>query len=424
MAITYLKRAAKTPETDSSDVATRVQQLLDDIKAGGDSAAQRLAEEFDGWTEPIVLSDEARHAAIEATPDQLKADIAYAHNHVKLFAEKQREALIDFETELAPGVFAGQKQIPIATAGCYVPGGRYAHVASAIMSVTTARAAGVKTVIVASPAVPERGIHPAIVYACDYCGADTILQLGGVQAIAALAYGLFTGTPADIVVGPGNRYVAEAKRALFGSIGIDLVAGPTEIAIIADETADPHLVAVDLVGQAEHGVDSPAWLVTTHRPLAEAILESVPKLIDDLPSAQREAATLAWRDYAEVVLCDTREEMVQISDNWAPEHLEVHADDRDWWLDSLSNYGSLFLGEETTVAFGDKCSGTNHILPTKGVARYSGGLSVGKFIKTVTYQHMTQAAVAEVAGVTARISRYEGMEAHARTADARIEKYK
>ena len=339
------------------------------------------------------------------------------------FAEKQREALIDFEVELGPGIFAGQKQIPVTTAGCYVPGGRYAHIASAIMSVTTARAAGVKNVIVASPAAQDRGIHPAIIYACHLCGADAILQIGGVQAIASLAYGYFTRQPTDIVVGPGNRYVAEAKRALFGEIGIDLLAGPTEIAIIADETADPHLVAVDLVGQAEHGPDSPVWLVTSHRPLANAVLEAVPRLIDDLPPTQREAASLAWRDYAEVVVCDTRDEIVGVSDRWAPEHLEVHASDHDWWLGALSNYGSLFLGEETTVAFGDKCSGTNHILPTRGAARYTGGLSVGKFIKTVTYQRADPTAIHAMAGVAARISRYEGMEAHARTADARIEKF-
>ena len=423
MTITYLKSATKTPTTGSSDVVDRVHQLLDTLKTDGEAAASKLAEEFDGWTEPVVLDDAARKAAIDATPEQLKADIHYAYENVRRFAEKQREALIDFEVELSPGVFAGQRQIPVSTAGCYVPGGRYAHIASAIMSVTTARAAGVQTIIAASPAAQGRGIHPAIVYALDLCGADVILQLGGVQAIASLAYGYFTNRPADIVVGPGNRYVAEAKRALFGKVGIDLFAGPTEIAIIADETADPHVVAVDLVGQAEHGVDSPVWLVTTHKPLAESVLEIVPKLINELPDPQREAASHAWRDYAEIVLCDTRDEMVSVSDNWAPEHLEVHANDLDWWLNSLSNYGSLFLGEETTVAFGDKCSGTNHILPTKGAARYTGGLSVGKFIKTVTYQRLAHEAVNNMAAVTARISRYEGMEAHARTADVRMNRY-
>jgi sulfopropanediol 3-dehydrogenase len=257
----------------------------------------------------------------------------------------------------------------------------------------------------------------------NLCGADHILNLGGVQGIAAMAYGLFTGHPADILVGPGNRFVAEAKRMLFGQVGIDLFAGPTEILIIADKSADPRIVASDLVGQAEHGPDSPAWLVTLDRDLAAQVTALLPQLIAKLPETQRKAAEAAWRDYGEVVLCDSREEAVEVSDRYAPEHLEVQAEDRDWWLQNLANYGSLFLGEETTVAFGDKCSGTNHILPTKGAGRYTGGLSVHKFIKTVTYQRMTREANREVAQVTARISRLEGMEAHARTGDDRLAKY-
>ncbi|MGH8704311.1 MAG: histidinol dehydrogenase, partial [Burkholderiales bacterium] len=246
---------------------------------------------------------------------------------------------------------------------------------------------------------------------------------GGVQAIATLAYGLFTGKPADIVVGPGNKFVAEAKRALFGRVGIDVLAGPTEIAIIADDSADPHLVATDLVGQAEHGHESPAWLIATSRSLAAEAMRLVPSLIDKLPATARDAAGAAWRDYGEVVVCATREEAAQVSDRYAAEHLEVHARDLDWWLANLTCYGSLFLGEETTVAFGDKASGPNHILPTKGAARYSGGLSVHKFIKTVTWQRMTREANRDIAQVSARISRLEGMEAHARTADDRLAKY-
>jgi sulfopropanediol 3-dehydrogenase len=257
----------------------------------------------------------------------------------------------------------------------------------------------------------------------DLCGADTILAVGGVQGIAALAFGLFSGNPADILVGPGNRFVAEAKRILYGRVGIDLFAGPTEIAIIADVNADPDLVASDLVGQAEHGPDSPAWLITTSRELAEQVISRMPGLIADLPEVQSQAAEAAWQDYGEIVLCENREEAAQQSDHYAAEHLEVQADDLDWWLKRLRNYGSLFLGEETTVAFGDKCSGTNHILPTKRAARYTGGLSVGKFIKTVTYQRMSREANREVAAVTARISRLEGMEAHARTGDERLRKY-
>jgi sulfopropanediol 3-dehydrogenase len=254
-------------------------------------------------------------------------------------------------------------------------------------------------------------------------GADVIMTLGGVQAIAAMAYGLFTGKPADIIVGPGNKFVAEAKRMLFGQVGIDVFAGPSEVAVIADDSADPYIVASDLVGQAEHGHESPAWLFTTSRRLAEEALAWMPKLIDALPPTARDAAGAAWRDYGEVVHCDAREEAVQVSDRYASEHLEVHARDLDWWLANLTCYGSLFLGEETTVAYGDKTAGPNHILPTKGAARYSGGLSVHKFIKTVTWQRMTRAANRQVAQVTARISRLEGMEAHARTADDRMRKY-
>ena len=254
-------------------------------------------------------------------------------------------------------------------------------------------------------------------------GADIIMTLGGVQAIATLAHGLFTGKPADIIAGPGNKYVAEAKRVLFGQVGIDVLAGPTEVAIIADESADAAIVAGDLVGQAEHGHESPAWLFTTSHSLANDVMQRVPELIDALPATAREAAAAAWRDYGEVVLCDSREEAAQVSDRYAAEHLEVHAKDLDWWLARLTCYGSLFIGEETTVAFGDKASGPNHVLPTRGAARYSGGLSVHKFIKTVTWQRMTKAANHSIAPATARISRLEGMEAHARTADDRLAKY-
>ena len=309
------------------------------------------------------------------------------------------------------------------TAGCYVPGGRYAHIASAIMSVATAKVAGVKNVIACSVPRDKDGIHPAILYAMDLAGADTILQMGGVQGIASMAYGLFTGKPADILVGPGNKFVAEAKRQLFGRCGIDMFAGPTEIGIIADETADPDILAADLVGQAEHGPDSPAWLFTTSRSIANQVIALVPGHIERLPEVQRNAATIAWRDYGEVILCDTREEVVEVSDRYASEHLEVQAKDLDWWQDTLGSYGSLFVGEEATVAFGDKCSGTNHILPTKGAARYTGGLSAQKFLKIVTHQRQTQEATRSVAAATARLSRCEGMEGHARTGDVRLAKY-
>ncbi|MDG1029779.1 MAG: histidinol dehydrogenase, partial [Alphaproteobacteria bacterium] len=341
---------------------------------------------------------------------------------VTKFAEAQKASIQEFETELSPGLWAGQKLIPIETAGCYVPGGRYAHVASAIMSIATAKVAGVEHVVACS-APNTNGPNPAIIYAMNMCGADTILSLGGVQGIAAMAFGLFTGKPARILVGPGNRFVAEAKRTLYGRVGIDMFAGPTEIAIIADDTADADIVAEDLVSQAEHGPDSPAWLFTTSRILADDVMGRMQTHIDRLPEPAKSAATTAWRDYGEVILCETDEEMVQISDEYAAEHLEVHTARDEWFTERLKNYGSLFVGEETTVSYGDKCSGTNHILPTKGAAHYTGGLSVHKYLKIVTTQRMTREANREVGAAAARISRLEGMEGHARSADIRLRKY-
>ena len=291
------------------------------------------------------------------------------------------------------------------------------------MSVTTAKVAGVKNIIACSPPKEGVGAHPAIIYTADLCGANVILNLGGVPGIAAMTNGLFKNPPADILVGPGNQFVAEAKRILFGKVGIDLFAGPTEIAVIADDKADPEIVAVDLVGQAEHGYNSPAWLYTTSKKLAEEVMKRVPELIAELPELPRTSAEAAWRDYGEVILCDTDEEMATISDEYAPEHLEVQTQNLEWFHKRLKNYGSLFIGEETTVAYGDKCSGTNHILPTKGAGRYTGGLFVGKFIKTLSFQRMTKKSTKEVGAAAARISRYEGMEAHARTGDARLRKY-
>jgi sulfopropanediol 3-dehydrogenase len=423
MAVEYLKKASKTAATGEDDTRRIVAEMLADIEAGGEDRVRHYASSLDGWTGDIVVSRDEIAAAADKVPQRLRDDLQFAHERVRKFAEAQRASLAEFETELSPGLFAGQKLIPVNTAGCYIPGGRYSHVASAIMSVTTAKVAGVDNVIACSVAQKGQGVPPAILYTADLCGADTILALGGVQGIAAMAFGLFGGNAADILVGPGNRFVAEAKRLLFGRVGIDLFAGPTEIAIIADETADPDILASDLVGQAEHGPDSPAWLIALDREMAEATMARMETVINALPDVQRDAATAAWRDYGEVVLCDSREEAAEISDTYAAEHLEVQAADLDWWLARLRNYGSLFVGEETTVAFGDKCSGTNHILPTKGSARYTGGLSVGKVIKTVTYQRMTEEANREVAAVTARISRLEGMEAHARTGDDRLRKY-
>lgn len=423
MSIEIVKKASKTPATGEDDTAQIVRTMLQEIEEGGEEKAREYAQKLDGWEKGIILSRAEIDAAIALVPEQTKLDIQFSHQRVKGFAEAQLASMSEFEAELSPGLFAGQRLIPVNTAGCYVPGGRYAHIASAIMSITTARVAGVKQVIACSPTHPDRGVHPAIVYAADLAGADTILSMGGVQGIAAMAFGLFTGHPADILVGPGNRFVAEAKRILFGRVGIDLFAGPTEILVIADDSADPEIVASDLAGQAEHGLDSPAWLVSTSAQLAQQVIDLMPKYIERMAEPNRSTAESAWRDYGEVVVVDSREEAVKISDDYAPEHLEVQCEDLDWWLQHLSNYGSLFLGEETTVAYGDKCSGTNHILPTKGAARYTGGLSVSKFIKVLTWQRMTEAANREVGAVTARISRSEGMEGHARSGDDRLYKY-
>ena len=423
VATTYLKRSNPPQQAIDTATAETVSKMLAEIQAGGEEAVRRFARDLDGYAGEIVLGEAAFAAAEKALTPGIKADIRFARDRVQDFARRQRDSLHEFKCELLPGLEVGQRLIPCNTAGCYVPGGRYAHAASAIMSVGTAQVAGVKHIVATSPATRDHGVHPGVLYAMRLCGAHTVLALGGVQAVAALAYGTFSGHEADIIVGPGNRFVAEAKRMLFGRVGIDVVAGPTESAVIADDSADPMVVTADLVGQAEHGPDSPVWLITTSRRLGEEVLRLAPAAIDALPELARKAATAAWRDYAEVVLCDTREEVVVVSDRYACEHLQVMAADLDWWLAHLTNYGSLFLGEETTVAYGDKCSGPNHILPTRGAARYSGGLSVGKFIKTVTWQRLTREASRTVGQVAARISRLEGMEGHARTGDVRLHKY-
>jgi len=423
MTVEYLKKAEKTALTDAGDVRASVQAILDEIEAGGEAAARAYAEKFDKYEGNIVLTRAEIDAAADKVPQKLKDDIRFAYENIKRFAEAQKATIGDVEVELRPGLIAGQKAIPCNAAGCYVPGGRYAHIASAMMTVTTARVAGCPNVVACSPPRPGQGVHPAIVYTADLCGADTIFALGGVQGVAAMAFGLFGAPKADILVGPGNQFVAEAKRILFGRVGIDMIAGPTDSLVIADDSADAEIVAADLVGQAEHGYNSPVWLVTDHRPLAEAVMARVPELIADLPDINAGNAEAAWRDYAEVILCGDREEMAQVADDTAPEHLTVMARDLDWWLDRLRCYGSLFLGEETTVAFGDKASGPNHVLPTSGAARYTGGLSVHKYMKLVTWQRATRDGARPVAEATARISRLEGMEAHARTADIRLAKW-
>ncbi|WP_299751639.1 histidinol dehydrogenase [uncultured Tateyamaria sp.] len=419
----YLKKATLTAKSDASEVHETVKTILADIEEGRDAKAMEYAAKFDRYEGNVLLTAEEIDAAAALVPDKLKADIQFAHDNVKRFAKAQKATVSDVEVEIVPGMIAGQKAIPVDAAGCYVPGGRYSHIASAIMTVTTAKVAGCGHITAGSPPRPGVGVAPAIVYAAHLCGADKIMALGGVQGVAAMTFGLFGLPKANILVGPGNQFVAEAKRILFGRVGIDMIAGPTDSLVLADTTADAHIVATDLVSQAEHGYNSPVWLVTDDRALAEKVMELVPGLIDDLPEINRDNAFAAWRDYAEVIVCSDREEMAACSDDYAPEHLTVQAEDLDWWLDRLTCYGSLFLGEETTVSYGDKATGTNHVLPTSGAANYTGGLSVHKYMKIVTWQRATREGAKQVAEATARISRLEGMEGHARAADVRLAKY-
>jgi len=416
----HLKKPELAPEESDRQVRASVESMLDDIELRGEAAVRDLAKKFDHWEGDFVLTDTKKQALIDSLPESVKADIRFAYEQVYRFAEAQRDSLQSFEVETHPGVILGQRVVPVQCAGCYVPGGRYAHAASAIMSVATAKVAGVPFVVAASP---PRGdsIDAAVCYAMDLAGADMILEMGGVHAVASMAKGLFTGKPADILVSPGNAYVAEAKSILFGQVGIDVFAGPTESAIIADENADPMTIAVDLTSQAEHGVNSPVWLFTTSETLAQKVAELVPLVAADMPNA--DVVNQAWRDYGEIIVCDTREEVVDVSDRYASEHLQVMAADLEWWKQNLNNYGSLFLGEGSTVTHGDKCSGTNHILPTKRAGRYSGGLNVQKFMKVLTYQQIDESANEVFSAVASRISRIEGMEGHARACDWRLRKY-
>ncbi|WP_427008536.1 histidinol dehydrogenase [Pseudarthrobacter sp. H2] len=422
MPIEYLKRGQPAMLPDLSETTRTVQEMLDRMETEGEAATREYSQKLDSWNPAsFIVSPDEIAAAEKALPETVKDDIRFAQKQVREFAQRQRQSLQEFEFESHPGLIVGQRQIPVSAAGCYVPGGRFAHLASAAMSVATAKAAGVGHVTACSPPRDKNGIHPATLFGMSIAGADTILSLGGVQAIGAMTFGHFTDKPVNILAGPGNRFVAEAKRLLYGRVGIDVVAGPTESLIIADETADPWLVAVDLISQAEHGAESQTILVTSSRQVGQAVLDLIPRAIAQLP-ADSIAAT-AWKNLGEVAVTDTREEAAALADEYANEHVQVQAADLDWWLKTLQNYGSLFLGEETTVTYGDKTSGPNHILPTRGGARYTGGLWVGKFIKTVTYQRMTRSANDRIGRVAARISRIEGMEGHALAGDARLEKY-
>jgi len=417
----YLKRAAPKGPEDRRAVEEAVRSILEDVRRRGEEAVREYSRRFDEWDPPqFRVTEEEVGRARRTIPTGLLEDIEFAAQQVREFARLQREALKPLEVEIRPGVILGHRHIPVSAVGSYVPGGRYPLIASALMSITTAKVAGVERVVACAP--PRgRGIYPATLVAMAVAGADEIYCLGGVQALAAMAYGIPEMRPVDMIVGPGNAYVVEAKRQLFGTVGVDLLAGPTEILVVADDSADPHVVAADLLGQAEHGPESPAVLVTTDRDVGLRVLEEVEKLIPRLPT--REIVAAAWREHGEVIWVDSEEEAAAVADEYAPEHLEVQTRNPGWYLERLRNYGTLFLGEESTVVYSDKVIGTNHILPTGRAARFTGGLWVGKFLKTVTYQRLSRKASVEVARRAASISEAEGMMAHAYTARLRMERY-
>jgi sulfopropanediol 3-dehydrogenase len=420
----YLKRGMDAGAIKAADAQVRqtVEQILAEVEAKGDTAVRALSEKFDKWSPAsFKLSDSEVERAISQVAKRDLDDIKFAQAQVRNFAQKQRETLRDLEAETLPGVILGHKHIPVNSIGCYVPGGRYPMVASAHMSIVTARVAGVERIIACAP--PHKGgPHPAIVAAMHFGGADEIFVLGGVQAVAAMALGTGTMAPVDMIVGPGNAYVAEAKRQLFGRVGIDLLAGPTETLIIADDSVDAELCATDLLGQAEHGPTSPAVLITNSEKLARATMAEIERLLKILPTA--DAAGKAWADMGEVIVCDDVDEMVAEADRVSSEHVQVMTRDPDYFLQRMRNYGSLFLGPRTNVAYGDKVIGTNHTLPTKKAARYTGGLWVGKFLKTCTYQKvLTDKASAQIGEVCSRLCILEGFVAHAEQANVRVRRY-
>jgi len=404
------------------ETARTVSALLQDLHARGMDAVREYSQKFDEWNPPdFELQPAEIDEAIEKCGAQVVTDTAFCQGNVRAFAEAQLATLLPLETEIRPGIVLGHKHIPVRCVGSYVPGGRYPMFGSAQMSIIPAKVAGVDTVVGCTPPVHGKGYFPATINAMKQAGADRIFVLGGVQALALMAYGMGIVPPADMLCGAGNRFVAEAKRQLFGQCGLDLLAGPTEIAVIADDSADPALVACDLLGQAEHDPNSGQILVCLSEPFARRALAELDRQLEVLPT--KDIASVSWRDNGRVVVAENREEAIAVSDDWAPEHLELHVDDVDYYHDRLRNYGSLFIGEQTTVAYGDKAIGTNHILPTGGSARYTGGVWVGKFLKTVTYQKMTPAASVEVGRVTARQCEMERMHAHAITADVRVKRY-
>lgn len=420
----YLKKAEERPPADKSAVEQTVREMIARIRDEGDSAVRHYAKSLDKWeTDSFRVSPDDIAQTARSLPESFKEDFALCLRNVQEFARRQRDSIGEFVTEIQPGVVLGQKLIPVARVGCYVPGGKYPLISAAAMSIGTARVAGVQHITGCAPPRPgDAKIYPHTLYALSASGADEIYCIGGVQAMASMAFGRVGMDPVDVITGPGNAYVAEAKRQLFGLVGIDLPAGPTEICVLADECADPALVATDLLGQAEHGPDSPAWLVTTSEKLGRAVAHEIERQLVALPT--RDLAERAWRDLGEIVVAANREEAAQIVDDYAPEHLEIQTVEDDWYLERLRNYGSAFVGEESTVAYGDKGVGTNHTLPTGKAARYTGGLWVGKFIKTVTWQRLTRRASRDLAGPLGRMCEAEGMLAHAITCKVREERYR
>jgi sulfopropanediol 3-dehydrogenase len=417
----YLKQSAWNTPASSLTVRRRVSEMLGRIEREGEHAVRRYSVELDGWSPRsfVVTAAEAARAA-DALEPELRRHIAFAQEQVRGFARAQLATLHELDVETLPGVTLGHRHIPVGAVGAYVPGGRYPMLASAFMTVAVPKVAGVERVVACAPPYRSGGVHPAMLHAMATSGADQIICLGGVQALAAMAFGLAGIEPVDMLVGAGNAYVAEAKRQLFGTVGIDVLAGPTEVAIIADDAADPVLVATDLLGQAEHGPTSPSLLISTSEPLARAVISAVDELLLAWPT--RDVAGPAWRDHGTVAIVADDAEAMALSDSYAPEHLEVHVDEAklDAYLGGLRNYGSLFLGAEATVAYGDKAVGTNHVLPTTGAARFTGGLWVGKFLKTCTYQRLTSEGTRAVAAAVVAISQAEQFAGHARTAEVRL----
>jgi sulfopropanediol 3-dehydrogenase len=419
--ITHLKTATNEPTAADPKVREVVSEILLDVERHGEAAVRRYSERFDGWApDRFVLRHEEIERRGAAVSDDLRGHIDLAATQIRTFAQAQRAALRDIEITTLPGIVLGHRHVPVSAVGAYSPGGRYPLIASALMTTVVPRVAGVGRIVSAAPPIDEDGIAPAMLYAMSVGGADTVVCVGGAHGLAALAFGLEDVEPVDMIVGAGNVYVAEAKRQLFGRVGIDLLAGPTEITVIADEHADPELIASDIVGQLEHGPTSVGWLVTTSHDVATRAMDAIDQRILELPTG--EVAATAWRDYGQVVVCDTREEAAELSDRFAGEHVEVHTADPDWFLDNLTNYGSLFLGDETTVPYGDKGVGTNHVLPTAGAARYTGGLWVGKFIKTLTYQRATAEGSANIAPAIVAICEAERLPGHARSAQDRLDR--